>query len=119
MHDKVYDTLRVQMAPYALNEDTDFELYCQMAHGYARTLVQAGKERQSRRTRLQTTRTAPETKAKKEDIKTTGGGTREKTTSTTTQVARNPFFCYNCQQTGQAMVAVQCKQDRCYGATFR
>ena len=49
LHDKLYDSLRVQMEVKVADEGCSFNAYCKTAQQYARGLRQSGKERNDRR----------------------------------------------------------------------
>ena len=49
LHDKLYDSLRTQMAVYMNDEDIDFQDYCSRASVVSRSLGQASENRKSRK----------------------------------------------------------------------
>ena len=95
VHDKLYDSLQVQMEIYVADEDMSFGVYCKKAQQFARGLAKAGERTKERKDQweLQRKQSAPKFE--------------RKTTTTTTAVAREAprpvladITCYTCNKKG-------------------
>ena len=95
IHNKLYNSLQVQMEIYVADEDMSFNIYCKKAQQFAKGLAKAGKRTKEQKDQRELQRKRSASKFGK------------KTTTSTTAIARKAprpvladITCYTCNKKG-------------------